>query len=678
LLAGVGLLATLEAWVHDSVFKGSVLAAGVDQAISKERSEHAAMLVRNLTALAWESDASRRRCTHVGVRGQEFLSYAPDDWCGENFWFDHLHPDDKDEVSALCSEFTVRGEDHILEYRMVSKHGGIVWVRDSVIVVTDEEGSPVGLRGLFVDVTEEHRTQRELREINDRLSAFWTAARDGVLLVDEQSETVIEASPSLARLLGYPEEQMKGMPVWQLHQQDRELAQDTIEEVSRVGALRFEGTLVKADGKSRVPVEILSSRVTVGGKNRILSVVRDLSERQAAEVERQRLERQVLEGQRLEGLGLLAGGIAHDFNNLLTVILGNADMLLRSMDSEDAFYEPLQDLDAAAQRAAEVTHQMLAYSGRAAADIRIEDLSEISRETAQLLLSGMSKKVELSLDLSEAALWVEADAGQLHQVVMNMLTNAVEAIGDNPGKVRLATGIVESVESYGLSTDGREISAGRYAYVEISDDGEGMDEAVRLRMFEPFFTTKFDGRGLGLAAVSGIVRAHDGGIWVESDPGSGTRMQILFPLTDATPEAAEIELPVLPLATDRGPIRILVVDDESGLRRLVSRALERRGFDAVEARDGQEALDRVEADRDVGLVLLDLMMPGLSGLETLVRLQEIRPELPVVLMSGYAQEEILGKTGAGHARDFLHKPFRPTVLLDRIERVLGLPAGDDS
>jgi PAS domain S-box-containing protein len=357
--------------------------------------------------------------------------------------------------------------------------------------------------------------------------------------------------------------------------------------------------------------------------------------------------------QKLESIGVLAGGIAHDFNNLLHVVLGNADLARLQLPSDSPAREHVDEVVRATQRAADLTQQLLAYSGRGVVETRHLDLSEEMRNMATLLRTAISKQATLVWDLAANLPAITADPTQIRQVVMNLITNASDALGDAPGSITLRTGGLEA---------GAEASLYDSVFLEVTDSGCGMDSGTLQRIFDPFFSTKFSGRGLGLAAVMGIVETHRGHIRIRTAPGEGTTFRILFP---AVTVSADTERPRLSGADWRGRGTVLLAEDEEGVREVVGRMLEHLGFRVLPAEDGVAALEALAThDGDVTAVLLDVSMPRMGGSETLRRIRERHPDLPVVLMSGYTEQEVASNLldGSSGATGFLQKPFLPEDL----------------
>jgi signal transduction histidine kinase/DNA-binding response OmpR family regulator len=401
--------------------------------------------------------------------------------------------------------------------------------------------------------------------------------------------------------------------------------------------------------------------------------VAQLLERRAADAERRALEERMRDAQRLESLGVLAGGVAHDFNNLLMAVLGNAELALLDLPEDAPAREPLGQITLAARRAAELTQQMLAYAGRARIDAEPVCLPTLVREMSGLLDAVLAKNVELRLETRGRPPTVRADAAQVRQVVLNLLTNAADALQGRPGIVSVR------VEARDLSEPprGRFVAdgagPGRYVLLEVADEGVGMSEAQLARIFEPFYTTKDEGRGLGLAVVVGIVRAHGGALRVRSTPGAGTTFGILWPAADGAP-ARRSDPPAEEVEGRLRGRRVLVVDDTPMVRSTVRKLLEHDGARVEVAEDGEAALARFDADPPFDAVVLDVTMPGMDGLAVLEALRARAPELPVVMMSGYA-EALAERSPSSDPRFlFVQKPFRPERLLEALGALLDGPA----
>lgn len=388
------------------------------------------------------------------------------------------------------------------------------------------------------------------------------------------------------------------------------------------------------------------------------AVRRELKENEVRR-ERRDLEEQLRQAQKLESLGLLAGGVAHDFNNLLTGILGNASLVLEMLSPPEPERSMLEDVVRASERAAELTRQLLAYAGKGKFVVQPVHLSEVVREISQLVRSSIPRKVELRMNLPADLPLVEADPSQMQQLVMNLVINAAEAIGDQTGTVEVTTSVRHAGEK-GVSV-----------CLRVCDTGCGMDESTRAQIFDPFFTTKFTGRGLGLAAVQGIVRSHDGSVHVNSRPGQGSVFEVCLPAMERYAALWQAPLTANTPTALSGAGVILVVDDEEIVRRTARATLQRYGYTVVEAENGVEAVDLFRRMGDsVALVLLDLTMPVMSGEETYERLKAIDSSVPVIVSSGYDETEAARRFGGEGVMDFIKKPYVAQKLAEKVKAAM--------
>lgn len=386
--------------------------------------------------------------------------------------------------------------------------------------------------------------------------------------------------------------------------------------------------------------------------------------------ERRRFNERLQQTQKLESLGVLAGGIAHDFNNLLTGIMGNASIALDDLPAGIPVRSNLEAVVNASERAAALTRQLLAYAGKGRFVIERFDLSDLVREITSLVQTSIPKTVQLRLEPQQALPCIEGDAAQIQQLIMNLVINAAEAVEEGKTETVLITTSLEQVNQAYIDqmVAPNGISPGGYVTLEVRDAGCGMDPATLSRIFDPFFTTKFTGRGLGLAAVMGIVRGHRGALHVDSAPGKGSSFKVLFPASEGPPARLERSSPEKSLA---GQGTILVIDDEDAVRQTAKSALESYGYNVVVAENGKEGVDLFYALNDeVAAVLLDMTMPVMSGEEALMRLKSVRRGVPVVLSSGYDEAEATRRfTGKGLA-GFIQKPYTAAGLAEKMKMVL--------
>ncbi len=521
------------------------------------------------------------------------------------------------------------------------------------------------------------------------------AAQDGIW--DWQVGTgEVYFSPRYATMLGYePESIAPGFDTWAglTHDEDRELAMAAIQEVidsPEKDDFRVEFRMKARDGTWRwiVGKGKAVERDGSGKATRLVGTHTDITDIKQAQQDSLDMERQVLNVQKLESLGLLAGGIAHDFNNLLMAILGNADLAEADLPPDSPVLEYIGEIQRVSKRAADLAKQMLAYSGKGQFVIESMELGQLIRETSSLLEVSISKKVELRYDLAEGLPPFEGDVTQIRQILLNLITNASEAIGDTPGVITLSTGRQHCDEEYLRQHDRAAqpgesgAQPGEYLYFQVRDTGCGMDRDTLDRLFEPFFTTKFTGRGLGMSAVLGIVRGHKGAIRLDSRVGEGTFFQILLPLDEAALAAAQASPAGAETPPVEGPERnwegsgtILLADDDPTVLEVGRRMLQTLGFTVLTAPDGAEALDVYRSYRgDIVCSLIDLTMPRLDGTEVFQAIRALDPEALVLLSSGYNQQDTSVDLTVDRAAGFLQKPFTFDDLRAKLRKMLELTA----
>ncbi len=523
---------------------------------------------------------------------------------------------------------------------------------------------------------ERRRAEAGLRESRQRYALATRAARVGVWDWDVGSGEFY-LDPNVKEILGYRDDEIPNdLDAWSeyIHPDDRTRVMEEVERHLESADLEYvcEHRMLHKDGSIRwIAAKGTTIRDDDGRPLRLVGTDADITERKHAEEEREGLEAQLRQAQKLESLGVLAGGIAHDFNNLLMGILGNASLAAQELSAHSKVRRRIEGIETAALRAADLTRQLLAYAGKASFIVSAIDLNRSIRELAPLLETAVSKKAIFRYELTEDLPSIDGDASQVGQVVMNLLTNASDALEDEPGIITLSTGVIEVDAGYFAgSQTGDDLRGGTYVFVDVSDAGAGMDPETQRKIFDPFFTTKFLGRGLGLAAVLGIVRVHGGAIKVASRMGEGTTIRVLFPRG-----ACETDEPIESVHVPEklsGTGTILVVDDEETVRETARAMLESLGFDVIEAGDGVEAVEamRSHAER-IRAVLLDMTMPRLDGEKAFFALRGMNPEAPVILMSGYDEQDVTRRLAGRRLAGFLQKPFRASDLVERLRQVLG-------
>jgi PAS domain S-box-containing protein len=543
---------------------------------------------------------------------------------------------------AALEEIRVRGACRPFEKEYLHKDG-----RRIPILIGGATWEPGGSSGVafVIDISEKQRQERERIETEERLEHVIADAPIILWATDEKGIVTLSVGRALAGL-GFQPGQLVGQSVFDLYRDvpvvvanmKRALAGEEFTEVVDVA-----GRVLETHYAPR--------RDASGGLTGLLGISMDITERRRAEEEHERLTAQMLEVQKLESLGVMAGGIAHDFNNILTAIIGGSSLALAALPADSLARKDIEDIITAAQGAATLTRQLLAYSGRARFEIRAIDLSDHVREIAALLRTTIPRNVEIKLELATGLPAIAADVAQAQQLVMNLVLNGAEAVGERPGTVVVETGLA-SQDTVTL---------------RVTDTGHGMDEATKAKIFDPFFTTKFTGRGLGLAAVLGIVRAHKATIDVRSAVGQGSTFTVRFPACeDAARRGGARSDPEY-----RGSGQVLVIDDDDGTRRVTCRMLGYLGFSALEAADGQLGVEMFRSHADsIRLVILDMTMPNMTGEETLERLRAISANVPVLLASGFSEVEVSRRFGTGAISGFLQKPFTPSTLAAKIRDIL--------
>jgi PAS domain S-box-containing protein len=619
----------------------------------------------------WDWDVSTQRVIR-SERWAEILGHRPEEIPANIDAFSAwLHPDDVERFNAFRRRM-LDGQGKV-EYRLRASDSSWRWIFDRGAVVSRApDGSPLRVTGVATDITSRKQTEEALA----------------------RSQSLLEQSQEIAEIGGWEYDLISGQLYWtrqtyRIHDMDTPPARLSLDYAIQFFTPAGQATLRSAidkairDGSSfELDLEIVTAksrlvwvRTTGRGESKDGQVVRlhgsyqDISKQKKADEDRQKLQLKMLEAQKLESLGVLAGGIAHDFNNLLTVILGNTSL---AREDPASVSEALNQIEVASQRAAALCRQMLAYAGKGRFTIEVVDLKAVVEDTVQLLKLSISKNATIHFSFAPETLPIEADPSQVRQVIMNLVINASEALGGANGRITIqTTSGTWTKEQLREGRLGQDLAPGDYVGLEVEDNGSGMSAETMSRIFDPFFTTKFTGRGLGLAAVVGVVRAHKGALFVKSTLGRGTTFRILFPRSQA-----KLNKPATTPSTrsgfgekDQGTI--LVVDDEPHVRSVAGALLQRNGYTVAMAADGYEALALALAHgARFTAVLLDLTMPGLDGPGTLKELRVLNPTLPVLLMSGFSESDVRKRMPGDPYISFLPKPFTADDLIQKLRELL--------
>jgi two-component system cell cycle sensor histidine kinase/response regulator CckA len=520
-------------------------------------------------------------------------------------------------------------------------------------------------------ILERAQTETLLRENRNNLQSLFNTLEDFLFILNTQGR-LLYWNPVVEQRLGYSPEELSGMSVLELHPPERRIEAAAIVQKVLIGQLASCPIPLQTRTGTLIPVETKATRGTWNNQPVIIGISRDMTERQNAEKERHLLEAQVQHAQKLESLGILAGGIAHDFNNLLTVILGNTELMTMDLKPGSPALSSLKEIERAGKHAAEISRQMLAYSGKGRFIVERLNLNEIIWDMRQLLDASIAKKTTLRIKLADPLPAIEADATQLRQVIINLVSNASEALKDNIGEVIISTGTAFcDRKMLGKALLGDQLVEGTYVSLTVTDTGCGMNASTVEKIFDPFFTTKFTGRGLGLAVVLGIVRGHRAAIKVDSVEGMGTTFQILFPLPDETMAPQPPQHLAETTATWKGEGTILLVDDESKVLEVSRRMLEYAGFTVIPAADGAEALDLFRKNHaSIKAVVLDFTMPVMDGEETYYELIALDKKACILFTSGYNAEESISRFARQGFVDFIQKPYSANALLNKLHHLI--------
>ncbi|MCB9640719.1 MAG: PAS domain S-box protein [Myxococcales bacterium] len=619
----------------------------------------------------------------------EILGYSEEELIQGMTSHDVTHPTDL-PVCLEQMERIYRGEirNFSLEKRYVRKDGSSVWVSLTLSPIWGNDGIIQQHVATVQDITQNKEAREELFRTTTLLHNLLDSSPDMIFVKDKELRTIL-CNPSFAAAIGkepyellgktdiengWGEDFVYGNPEKGLrgyHHEDREVLEGATIHNPRDLAL--------VDGEEHVfDTKKFPLRVRDGEVVGVIGISRDVTERENEEKRRQELERQVQHAQKLESLGVLAGGIAHDFNNLLTGILGYSDLALNSIPQGTTVCGYLEEVVKGARQAAALTQQMLAYSGKGRFLVKSLDLSHLVEDMGRFLEISISKKCVLRYEFLPGLPAIDADASQIRQVVMNLVINASEAIGDKSGVIAISTGIMFCDKPYLSETYlDEDLPEGPYVYIEVSDNGSGMTPTTQAKIFDPFFTTKFTGRGLGLAAVLGIVRGHKGAIKVYSEPSRGTTIKVLFPVSKEQDLNSELFLPAVSGWNTSGVA--LVVDDEESVRALARVMLEKMGFSVLSAADGREAVEIFrQRGEQIDLVLLDMTMPHLNGEETFREMRRIRSNVRTILSSGYNEQSATNRFAGKGLAGFIQKPYQYEGLREIVQRAMELLPKEDA
>jgi two-component system, cell cycle sensor histidine kinase and response regulator CckA len=610
-------------------------------------------------------DETRNRL-YISPQIEAMLGFSADEWLADpGLVLKQLHPDDRERVLAEVFQSRDTGRPFCSEYRLLARDGHIVWVRDEAIVMRDEAGRPCFMQGLLLDISEQKRKEEMLQKSESKFRTIFERVAVGIALVSIDGQ-LVESNPALREMLRYGEEELRNRVFNEFtHPEDAAIDVDLDQELiaGKRDHYQIEKRFIRKDGG--VVWCQLNVSLVRGGQEELpftICMVEDITERK-------RLETQFFQSQKMETIGRLAGGIAHDFNNLLTVIKGYTQLSLSQLQEGDPCRENIEEIKGAAERAAELTNQLLTFSRRQILDMKVLDLNTIVRGLEKMMGRIIGEDIEMFTVLDDRLGRVKTDPGQIEQVILNLVVNARDAMPAG-GKLAIETANVVLDETYARTHIG--VTPGSYVMLSVSDTGCGMSPEIKELIFEPFFTTKEEGKGtgLGLSTIYGIVRQSGGNIWVYSEPGRGTTFKIYLP-------RVEEETGTLPVQDDtdhlpKGNETVLLVEDDSSLRALAARVLRYQGYKVLEATNGHEAIGvaRENTQERIHLLLTDVVMPYMGGRELVKRMKTLHSEIRVLFISGYTDHAITYHAGLKPGTPFLQKPFSPTALAKKVREVL--------
>jgi PAS domain S-box-containing protein len=594
------------------------------------------------------------------------LGYSASELEGKHFSA-ITHPED---ISATAAALRKMTEEKLSterwEKRYLHKSGSAVWGLVSTSMMLGEGGQPEYSLVQVVDITERKRAEAELASSEAKYRSLFEESKDAIYISNRNGE-LTDINPAGVELFGYDSkrELLQARIDWDLYwnAEDRQAMAGLIEQRGFIKDV--EVVLRNRHGRRVTVLETSNAMRDVAGNIvGYRGILHDITQRRE-------LENQLRLSQRLDAVGRLAGGVAHDFNNMLTAILGYTDLAAMRLASDHPVQTYIAEIGKAAERSSTLTRQLLAFSRQQVLQPRLLDLNGVIRSFAKLLQRTLGEDIELISELAPDLGPVQADPGSIEQILMNLAVNARDAMAGG-GKLTIETFNAELDRAY--ADEHTPVQPGAYVCVAVSDTGAGMDETTRNRIFEPFFTTKERGKGigLGLSTVYGIVKQSGGYVWVYSEPGQGTSFKIYLPRAGAVEVADQPGSQTV--AALRGNETILLVEDDAAVRRLTSEILTESGFRVFPAGGMEEALAICErrAGESIDLLITDIVLPGIGGVDLAQRIAAIRPGIKVLYMSGYADRAVRGQLSEGAV--FLSKPFTPAALVSKVRAAIEQPA----
>jgi len=630
-----------------------------DRKLAEDRLRESQTRIRQLGEAALEGIAITEKgiVADANSRLTAMLGYSLDEMVGRPLT-DFIAEDSL----ALVQEHIGASYELQYEHSLRRKNGSTFPVESHARIMT-AKGKVMRVTALL-DITERKRTEHQLIELRKAVDA----SGDAVFMTDRNG-TMTFINPEFTRLYGYTKEEIVGKCTPRILKTGVTSSESYEKFWKAILSNPVEKREIKNKAKDGRVLSIESSVSRVidesGKITGFLAIQRDVTERR-------RSEDALRHSQKLESIGTLAGGIAHDFNNLLNAVLGQSALALSKLPRESLAADNVTKAIKAAERATDLTRQLLAYSGKGKFVTVDFDLNRLVQENIQILEVSIPKTVQLKLLLDSSGATIQGDMGQIQQVIMNLIINAGEAIGSKPGTITIRTGRIEITpeDNHFWKYTTTSLATGKYVSLQVSDTGCGILPTMLARIFDPFFSTKFTGRGLGLAAVLGIIRGHNGGVGIESELGKGTTFEVVFPLVDGTVKA-DLTEKTSNIPIDGEGKTLLVIDDEPTVLELLMDVFTGANFKVIESLNPIEGVEMYrEHQEKIAMVVLDFSMPGMDGKAAFEELTKINKNVRVLLCSGYSEEEMMSGFGAIRPLGFMKKPYKPSDLLERVSSML--------